>query len=220
MDALNSADMLLLGAFRFDRRSRALFHIDGFARKWLFAREWQNLHENAAVHRLLRGFFRYIIYRNQPARSERGRPTFFPRHRPRVPSGRPRAQTRGVRDRCRSAAGPARRTIRCSSHLSRGAGPAGRRASLRRPECKGRGDLHSLLRHTRLAQRTVNRFDQRAWFLLATRVCAVCGETKDVEGGMMCEKGHFICWSCSGKGKGIFLDYTISRCPIDNTKVT
>ena len=31
MDALNSADMLLLGAFRFDRRNRALFHLDSGA---------------------------------------------------------------------------------------------------------------------------------------------------------------------------------------------
>jgi adenylate cyclase len=31
MDALNSADMLLLGAFRFDRRGRALFHLDSGA---------------------------------------------------------------------------------------------------------------------------------------------------------------------------------------------
>ena len=31
MDALNSADMLLLGAFRFDRRNRALFHLDSDA---------------------------------------------------------------------------------------------------------------------------------------------------------------------------------------------
>jgi len=31
MDALNCADMLLLGAFRFDRRNRALFHLDSGA---------------------------------------------------------------------------------------------------------------------------------------------------------------------------------------------
>jgi TolB-like protein len=31
VDALNSADMLLLGAFRFDRRGRALFHLDSGA---------------------------------------------------------------------------------------------------------------------------------------------------------------------------------------------
>jgi DNA-binding winged helix-turn-helix (wHTH) protein len=31
MDALNSADMLLLGTFRFDQRSCALFHLDSGA---------------------------------------------------------------------------------------------------------------------------------------------------------------------------------------------
>jgi hypothetical protein len=55
---------------------------------------------------------------------------------------------------------------------------------------------------------------------MPTRICAICGKNKDVEGGMICEKGHFICWACSGKGDGIIFDYTRTRCPIDNTKVT
>lgn len=56
--------------------------------------------------------------------------------------------------------------------------------------------------------------------LMPTRVCAVCGNAKDLAGGMVCEKGHFICYVCSGKGKGVVFDYTISRCPVCKTKVS
>lgn len=46
---------------------------------------------------------------------------------------------------------------------------------------------------------------------MAKRLCSVCGENKDMSGGKICEKGHFICYSCQ-KYK--------SKCPIDSTKLT
>lgn len=38
------------------------------------------------------------------------------------------------------------------------------------------------------------------------RICAGCGETKQVNGGKVCEKGHFLCASCQRR---------VTRCPID-----
>ena len=32
------------------------------------------------------------------------------------------------------------------------------------------------------------------------RVCDVCGKNKDVSGGKICEKGHFVCSSCADMG--------------------
>lgn len=46
---------------------------------------------------------------------------------------------------------------------------------------------------------------------MAKRICSVCGENKDVSGGKICEKSHFICYSCQ-KGR--------SKCPIDSTKLS
>lgn len=35
---------------------------------------------------------------------------------------------------------------------------------------------------------------------MAKRICSSCGKEKEVSGGKVCEKGHFICFSCaSGK---------------------
>ena len=45
---------------------------------------------------------------------------------------------------------------------------------------------------------------------MATRICSVCGKDRDVKGGKICEKGHFICYSCQ-KGR--------TRCPLDNTNL-
>jgi len=49
---------------------------------------------------------------------------------------------------------------------------------------------------------------------MSARVCAVCGNAKDLDGGMVCEKGRFVCHACSGKGKGLVVDYTISKCSV------
>jgi len=40
---------------------------------------------------------------------------------------------------------------------------------------------------------------------MPNRICDSCGKKKDVYGGKICEKGHFICKSCG---------YTRSTCPI------
>lgn len=45
---------------------------------------------------------------------------------------------------------------------------------------------------------------------MAKRVCANCGKEKEVSGGKICEKDHFICSSCaSGR----------TQCPVDKTKM-
>lgn len=56
---------------------------------------------------------------------------------------------------------------------------------------------------------------------MASRRCAPCGEDKDVQGGMICEKEHFICYSCATwRPSGIFNSReVISRCPLDDTGV-
>ncbi len=40
---------------------------------------------------------------------------------------------------------------------------------------------------------------------MSKRKCAKCGEDKEVEGGRICEKGHFICKKCHTI-KGVFSD--------------
>ena len=42
-------------------------------------------------------------------------------------------------------------------------------------------------------------------------LCAKCGENKDMSGGKICEKGHFLCHSCQKQ-------YT--KCPLDQTKMS
>jgi len=43
------------------------------------------------------------------------------------------------------------------------------------------------------------------------RVCACCGKERDISGGKICEKGHFICRKCnSGRAK----------CPICKSKLS
>ena len=43
-----------------------------------------------------------------------------------------------------------------------------------------------------------------------TRVCSSCGKDKDVSGGKICEKGHFVCKSCA---------YDRRYCPICDKKL-
>ncbi len=47
---------------------------------------------------------------------------------------------------------------------------------------------------------------------MATRVCAICGEEKNVSGGKICENDHFICKKDLADGW-----LTKSRCPLDKT---
>jgi hypothetical protein len=53
---------------------------------------------------------------------------------------------------------------------------------------------------------------------MAMRNCAVCGENRDVSGGVVCEKGHFICAKDAGKASSF--SHTITRCPVCKSKVT
>jgi len=47
---------------------------------------------------------------------------------------------------------------------------------------------------------------------MAKRVCGECGRDKDVSGGKVCEKGHFICKECVYRG--VFLISEKGHCPI------
>lgn len=53
---------------------------------------------------------------------------------------------------------------------------------------------------------------------MSKRNCAKCGKDKEVEGGRICEKGHFICKSCVWETAG-FLSDERKRCPLCKTKL-
>jgi hypothetical protein len=46
---------------------------------------------------------------------------------------------------------------------------------------------------------------------MAKRLCSVCGEEKDMAGGKICERGHFICRQCQR---------SLSKCPLDGTRLS
>jgi hypothetical protein len=50
---------------------------------------------------------------------------------------------------------------------------------------------------------------------MATRSCAKCGEEKNIQGGKICEKGHFVCKGCVNKGWT-----ALTRCPVCETRLT
>lgn len=45
---------------------------------------------------------------------------------------------------------------------------------------------------------------------MAKRKCASCGKEKEVSGGKVCEKDHFICSSCASERQ---------TCPLDKSKL-
>jgi len=47
-----------------------------------------------------------------------------------------------------------------------------------------------------------------------TRNCAKCAKEKPVEGGMVCEKGHFICKKCNTIPHVLTKDDHITKCPL------
>lgn len=49
---------------------------------------------------------------------------------------------------------------------------------------------------------------------MSKRVCANCGKEKDVSGGRMCEKGHFICRNCVYEGSGLIFTHEKYTCPL------
>ena len=54
---------------------------------------------------------------------------------------------------------------------------------------------------------------------MAKRTCVKCGKEKELEGGKICEKGHFVCSSCKS-GYGFFGNADLSKCPVCKTKLT
>lgn len=55
---------------------------------------------------------------------------------------------------------------------------------------------------------------------MARRICAKCGKEKDVEGGRVCEKGHFICRSCVWEGSGLLFTFEKRTCPLCKKPLT
>ncbi len=55
---------------------------------------------------------------------------------------------------------------------------------------------------------------------MAKRNCAKCGKDKDVDGGRVCENGHFICKQCVYTGgSGILGHSAITSCPLCKKKL-
>jgi hypothetical protein len=46
---------------------------------------------------------------------------------------------------------------------------------------------------------------------MAKRKCDKCQKEKDMEGGKICERGHFFCRGCQ---------YEFTKCPVDRTKLS
>jgi hypothetical protein len=55
---------------------------------------------------------------------------------------------------------------------------------------------------------------------MAKRVCSSCGKEKELEGGKICEKGHFICKQCVYKGSDLIFTYEKNKCPVCKSKLT
>lgn len=52
------------------------------------------------------------------------------------------------------------------------------------------------------------------------RSCVKCGKSKDIKGGKVCEKGHFVCKTCVNESVGVFFGEAMKRCPICEKKLT
>ena len=51
------------------------------------------------------------------------------------------------------------------------------------------------------------------------RSCAACGKEKDIEGGRICESGHFICKACVWETAGVFSNER-KICPVCKTRLS
>jgi hypothetical protein len=51
---------------------------------------------------------------------------------------------------------------------------------------------------------------------MAQRICAHCGKMKDLAGGKICEKDHFLCKDCVVQST-IFTTTVLKKCPICGT---
>ncbi len=54
---------------------------------------------------------------------------------------------------------------------------------------------------------------------MAHRNCAECGKDKELTGGKVCEKGHFICKHCVNKDSDFLFSRPKSKCPICSTRL-
>lgn len=50
-----------------------------------------------------------------------------------------------------------------------------------------------------------------------TRICDACGKKKSVEGGKVCEHGHFICKE--DLYSGVIFISVLKQCPLDATRL-
>ncbi len=55
---------------------------------------------------------------------------------------------------------------------------------------------------------------------MANRICAKCGKDRELKGGKVCEKGHFICKYCVYDGSGILFTHERKYCPLCDKKLT
>lgn len=55
---------------------------------------------------------------------------------------------------------------------------------------------------------------------MSKRSCASCGKEKELKGGRVCEKGHFVCRECVYKGSDFLFTHEKSKCPICKTKLS
>ena len=46
------------------------------------------------------------------------------------------------------------------------------------------------------------------------RICDACGREKDVQGGKICENGHFICKDCVWSAPGLLGPGERKTCPL------
>lgn len=55
---------------------------------------------------------------------------------------------------------------------------------------------------------------------MSKRICSCCGKEKEVAGGKVCEKGHFICYSCVHASDVLLSTSGKSSCPLCKTKLS
>lgn len=52
---------------------------------------------------------------------------------------------------------------------------------------------------------------------MAKRTCASCGKDKELEGGKVCERGHFVCKGCVYAGSNMLFLHKKTKCPLCGT---
>lgn len=49
---------------------------------------------------------------------------------------------------------------------------------------------------------------------MSKRICVKCGKEKELKGGKICEKGHFVCKECTYESWGLIFSDTLKKCPV------